>query len=339
MIKKSLILCCVLAALLLITACGQTPAATSTPEPTATPVPTETPAAAPTTAELAVSTPGDVNVAYGLIKLPEGNVAATVNGVEITTTAYDEELRRQLVPLTMQYQLDWNLAEVQAYMPDIQDSILQQMIDFELLWQLGKAEGISITDEAIETEYASTKQSVLAGGQFTSWEQVLEMNNLTEEKAREQIANSLLVRAMVANHGGTAEELQAKASHILVESEETAKEVLAKLKAGESFEDLAKAYSTDTGTKDAGGDLGWFPQGMMVAEFDDAVFTKLQVGETSELVKTDYGYHIIRLVAREVHPLEGSILEQRQQENFTAWYQVEREAADIQEFLQLEATS
>ena len=84
------------------------------------------------------------------------------------------------------------------------------------------------------------------------------------------------------------------ASHILVESEDTAKEVLAKLKAGGDFAALAKEYSIDTQTKDNGGSLGTFGRGQMVKEFEDAAFA-LKPGEISEPVKSEYGYHIIKV--------------------------------------------
>jgi foldase protein PrsA len=69
--------------------------------------------------------------------------------------------------------------------------------------------------------------------------------------------------------------------------------VLAKLKAGEKFEDLAKEYGTD-GTKDNGGSLGTFGRGQMVKEFEDAAFA-LKPGEISDVVKTQFGYHIIKV--------------------------------------------
>lgn len=83
------------------------------------------------------------------------------------------------------------------------------------------------------------------------------------------------------------------ASHILVAEEATAKEVLAKLQAGEKFEDLAKQYSID-GSKDSGGSLGTFGRGEMVKEFEDAAFA-LKPGEISDVVKSEFGYHIIKV--------------------------------------------
>ena len=84
-----------------------------------------------------------------------------------------------------------------------------------------------------------------------------------------------------------------KASHILVKTEEEAKAILDELAAGKSFEDLARAKSQDSSGKN-GGDLGYFSKGQMVGEFEDAV-SKLEVGQISPIVKSQFGYHIIKL--------------------------------------------
>ncbi|KAA0764603.1 peptidylprolyl isomerase PrsA [Bacillus sp. SH5-2] len=85
-----------------------------------------------------------------------------------------------------------------------------------------------------------------------------------------------------------------KASHILVKDEATAKKVKEELGQGKSFEELAKQYSEDTGSKEKGGDLGYFTSGKMVKEFEDAAY-KLKKDEVSEPVKTQFGYHIIKV--------------------------------------------
>ena len=87
-----------------------------------------------------------------------------------------------------------------------------------------------------------------------------------------------------------------RARHILVSTKEEAEKVLKELKAGAKFEDLARKYSKD-GSKEFGGDLGYFTYEEMVPEFSKAVFA-LKVGEVSKPVKTDYGWHIIKLEDR-----------------------------------------
>jgi parvulin-like peptidyl-prolyl isomerase len=83
-----------------------------------------------------------------------------------------------------------------------------------------------------------------------------------------------------------------RCSHILVAKESLAKEVLDRLARGESFSKLAEQYSID-GTRKQGGDLGFFGRGVMVREFEKAAFG-LQKGQTSGIVKSQFGYHIIR---------------------------------------------
>jgi peptidyl-prolyl cis-trans isomerase C len=87
------------------------------------------------------------------------------------------------------------------------------------------------------------------------------------------------------------------ARHILVDSEEKAKELRAKIVGGADFAQVAKESSTDSGSKEQGGLLGYFTKGQMVPEFDDAVF-KMQEGQVSEPVKTNFGWHIIKLEDR-----------------------------------------
>lgn len=89
-------------------------------------------------------------------------------------------------------------------------------------------------------------------------------------------------------------EEEAQARHILVESEDLAKDIKKKLSEGGDFAALAKEHSKDPGSKDNGGDLGYFTRGQMVPQFEEAVFS-LEKGAVSEPVKTQFGWHIIKL--------------------------------------------
>ena len=94
---------------------------------------------------------------------------------------------------------------------------------------------------------------------------------------------------------------EVEARHILVDSEEKAKELLAKIKAGGDFAELAKENSADTGSKEKGGMLGYFGRGQMIPEFEKAAFTMTK-GQVSEPVKTTYGWHIIKVEDRRRKP-------------------------------------
>ncbi|MEM3143443.1 MAG: peptidylprolyl isomerase [Candidatus Nitrosotenuis sp.] len=87
-----------------------------------------------------------------------------------------------------------------------------------------------------------------------------------------------------------------KCAHILVEKQSQAIAILERLKKGEKFAELAKELSTDRGSGKRGGDLGYFGRGMMVKPFEAAAF-KLSIGQISEPIKTEFGYHIIKRLA------------------------------------------
>ena len=86
---------------------------------------------------------------------------------------------------------------------------------------------------------------------------------------------------------------QVHCAHILVKTEKEAQAVLDRLNKGEKFSNVAREVSRDPGSGKRGGDLAWFTRGRMVKEFEQAAFA-LEKGQTSSIVKTQFGYHIIR---------------------------------------------
>lgn len=122
---------------------------------------------------------------------------------------------------------------------------------------------------------------------------------------------------------------QVRASHILVQTEEEAKDIYSKVKKGEKFEELAKEYSQDKMNAEKGGDLGYFSKGQMEPNFDAAVF-KLDKGEISKPVKTTFGWHVIKLTdskpAKQMNfdEVKGMILQglsgEKQKKAFEAYF-------------------
>ena len=312
---------------LLLGACGAetTPAPTNTPEPTATPTPT---------ALSGTPAPGGVEIAMGLVNKPTGQSVAMVNGVPIASDFYMGELERQLISITGQYAVDWNDTANQAYTIQVEQQVFQQLVNLELARQLAAVEGIKVSEEALNIEVEATRTSILSSGTYTDWDNFLAVNKITEEYFRSRISDSLLVDEMIKRHGGPTTAEQVHAQHILVADEETAKKVLAELQAGKTFEDLAKEYSTDTGSKDSGGDLGWFPRGAMVEAFENAAFSQ-EIGIVGQPVQSDYGYHIIKVVGKETRPLEGDLLTQVQEQAFNTWFVEQRDKAVIEDILKL----
>jgi len=275
---------------------------------------------------------GDVALALENVTIPDLENIAVVNGEAISTATYQEELVRALDSVTEQYALDWNDPQNLAFLPTFQQQVLDQLIDRILIAQLADEMGIVVDPEEIEAEVATVRDQVQADPSIPDWESFLVAYNLTEESVREFISYELLVQALSASVSPAQQVVHVNASHILVESEELAQEILDRLDAGEDFAALAAEFSIDTGSKDSGGELGWFPPGVMVPEFESAAFS-LNPGQISGLVKTDFGYHIILVHAKEARELDPSIAGPMEQQQFQIWLDTQKGAAAI-EYLQ-----
>lgn len=178
------------------------------------------------------------------------------------------------------------------------EQTLQELLNEKVLSKKYK-----VTDAEVNQKVDEIKGQ--AGANF---QMLLMQNNIKDEKELKKIIKSQLLMEKAASKDVkvTDKELkqyydnykpEIKARHILVKDEKTALEVKKKLDAGEKFEDLAKKYSTDTGSAQNGGDLGWFGPGKMVPDFDKAAFA-LKVNEISTPVKSEYGYHIIQVTEK-----------------------------------------
>jgi parvulin-like peptidyl-prolyl isomerase len=146
-------------------------------------------------------------------------------------------------------------------------------------------------------------------------------SNLYREKVQEAVLADLNLKA---------EAEQVWARHILAPDEAAAKLVLDQVNAGGDWYSLAAQYSDDPGSKQSGGDLGWFGRKRMVPEFENAAFS-LQVGEVvSQPVKSSFGFHIIQVLGRENRPLSEGEFDQLRQEKFAEWLKNARDISEVE---------
>ncbi|WP_308637820.1 peptidylprolyl isomerase [Paenibacillus silvisoli] len=187
---------------------------------------------------------------------------------------------------------------------------LNNLIQDELVLQEAKKKGIVISDKDAEAEIANIKKRFPSESEFQT---ALQQANMTLEDLKKQIPAQLRIRKLAeqrvkvtdeevkqyfeANRANFDQPAQVKASHILVATKAEADAIMKQLKAGADFAKLAKEKSEDTGSKDAGGNLGFFGKGVMVAEFEEAAFS-IKAGELGGPIQTQFGYHIIKVTDR-----------------------------------------
>lgn len=165
--------------------------------------------------------------------------------------------------------------------PEMQGQLREEIIAREIFVQAAQAQGLDATDD-YKNQLELTRQSILIRELFADFQK---KNPVTDEETKAEYD-----KFAAANAGK-----EYRARHILVEKEEQAKALIAQLKKGAKFEDLAKKNSKDPGSGANGGDLDWANASSYVKEFSDAL-TALSKGKLTDApVKTQFGYHIIRL--------------------------------------------
>ena len=165
--------------------------------------------------------------------------------------------------------------------PEMQGQLRDEVIAREIFAQEAHNRGLDATDD-YKNQIELTKQSILIRELFADFQK---KNPVADEDIKAEYDK------FAANNAGK----EYKARHILVEKESDAQDIIAKIKKGAKFEDLAKKLSKDPGSGAKGGDLDWANPGNYVKEFSEAL-VGLQKGKMTETpVKSQFGYHIIRL--------------------------------------------
>lgn len=300
-------------------------------------------------------------------------VAATVNGSPIYEETVTSAIELQREKMGMSDSETWKqfLQAGELTPADVRAQEIDSYVDQELLRQGAGQLGVSV-DESQVDEYISSMKA-----QFDSedaWKQTLEGSGFTEESYRQAVSDMFLQQSVYAHFQETAEPSQEetaeavkyyaavfdgskRSSHILIRVDSTAGEeakeaarteaesVLQQVKSGQmSFEDAVTQYSADTGSAAQGGDVGWDRSSQLAEPYQQAL-DGLAVGEMSDVVESEYGFHIIKCTEEYKAPegatsvdqlpeslretIMGMLREQAAGSAYSDWIQKLRESADI----------
>ena len=317
-----------------LAACSRTESASAKPQ-AAPPAPVASAQSAPTTP---AAPPQAAAVKPVPAQLPE--VVARVNGEAISGKELEDAIRAIA-------------GRAGPVPPDERDrvyrGVLDDMIGYRLMIQEAKARKVTVADAEIDAQVAQIRSQFPNDAQF---QQALAAQNTTldavRKDTRDEMSAAKLVDSEIAGKIAVKPEAvtdfynknqdkfqqgpRVRASHILIgipqnadaatkqQAKTKAEALLKDLKAGKDFAEAAKANSQDPGSAPNGGDLGYFEQGQMVPPFEQAAFA-LKAGEMSDIVETQFGYHIIKVAEKQnsrVVPLDeakGQIEEYLTQQN------------------------
>ena len=262
----------------------------------------------------------------------EQRLAALVTGQPILLADYREQVARFEAAMADQG-FDWESEDGQAMLAQMRRQVLDSMIEQVLIEQAAVQEGMAISEEELE---AAIQESIEEGAGQASFEEWLRTSSLTYEDFREGLRFQLLALAMFERVTGSvpiaAEQVHAR--HILVQTEEEAEAILTQLQAGEDFAALARQRSQDQNTKETGGDLGFFPRGLLIApEVEEAAFALLP-DQISGVVRSQFGYHVVQVLEKVPdRPLPPELLNSLKEQAFARWMQEQWDSATIERFI------
>lgn len=288
-------------------------------------------------------------------------LAAKVNGDAIYWSQVDAEVTRAAA----QFQIDPKSKEFDKQRADIQKAVIDQLVAMKIVVQEARKRNLMATDKEVDEQLTGIRQRFPSENDFNS---ALARNGFTATTLRDAIRVNLTQKRLadaVAQGEVSEDEMRAqfdknraqydkpaqiKVSHILFKISDASQEAVAQAKAkivqsklaeGAKFEDLAKQYSDDPGSAQRGGDLGFVTKGSLVKEFEDAAWS-LKPGDTSGLVRTQYGLHIIRVFEvkdaqkadfdKAKAEIRDQLLQTKREKAFEGWLDQQRKVAKIERF-------
>lgn len=306
----------------------------------------------------------------GAGQVGQDEVAAVVNGDEISVADVDQSINLNGLMNNLM-QVDQTLVQLiftteagQELLNEYRKQALEGIIMERLLVQEAENQDISISDEEKDEFFDEQIENIMTQNQMSEedllnalQQQGIESLEMFKEVFMDENEQMMLINELQSgviesvdvsddeiqeyyddNNEEFNREEEIEASHILVETEEEAEEVLAQLNEGADFAEMASEYSID-GSAQQGGNLGRFAKGRMVAEFEDAAFD-LEKGELSDIIETEFGYHIIKVTnkyeAGEIsfedakEDIENNLYQQKEMDKFNEYLEELEENADIE---------
>ena len=286
---------------------------------------------------------------------------ATVDGEVILMSEYE----RRVKPVIEEYEKFLTGPDKEIKIKELKEKILEQMIDEKILISEAKRKKVKVNNKEIQDGIGEIRKRF---GTEEEYNQELARQGLAEEEFRGQVKNQLMVMKLIdqevkakvvpstdseiedfykQNESEMVEPEQMRVRHILIKVDENTDkkealkkigEILKEVKKGKtSFAELAKKYSEGPSAP-RGGDLGFFTRGQMVREFEEAAFA-LKVGEISNVVETEYGYHIIQCIEKKASEkksleeirdyLRNFIFQKKMEERYEKWLRTLRDKVSI----------
>lgn len=252
----------------------------------------------------------------------------TVQGMKVSAGQYEKMLKLYKQSIEAMYGTgvwEQEVEEGVTYKDKFKDVILGQIVETDAVYAQAEKEKLLPTDAEVDKAFKELKKSMESD---TEYKKTLEEIGIDDAFLKEQQKKDLAwenykknfeektkisdeeIKKYYEDNKKSFYKDEVEASHILIstvdendkplsdkkkeEAKKKAEDILKKVKAGEEFSALAKEYSDDPGSASKGGDLGFFTKGQMVKPFEEAAFS-MKVGEISDLVESEFGYHIIKV--------------------------------------------
>ncbi|MFW6147702.1 MAG: peptidylprolyl isomerase [Thermodesulfobacteriota bacterium] len=306
-----------------------------------------------------------VLLAFPLLKGPPENRVAVVDGAIITKAELDREVSH-----VKQSMMSTGKPLADSQLSRLKNQVLEQLINRELLYQESQRKGVTVSEAKINEKLEVMKKNFSNQADF---ENILKEANLSEVQLKAQIEQSLAIDELItkmfvekvtlsedevktyyeSNPESFKQPEQVRASHILIKvapQEDSSKRASArieiekiqqKIRRGENFAALAEEAS-ECPSASKGGDLGYFSRGQMAKPFEDAAFA-LAPGEISDIVETDFGYHLIKVEDKRAQTdmafdeikdgLKSYLTQQKVQEEVVRYVQKLKEQAKVERYL------